>query len=74
MVVPAGTGFVPEAGDVIVVPEARESRLVYAVHVEGGGGDQLIYHNRAEPKPPPTHEARASTHGMAIALNLGSFS
>jgi hypothetical protein len=41
------TGFVPEAGDIIVVPQVRESHLVYVVHVEGGT-DQLKCRNRAD--------------------------
>ena len=41
------TGSVLEVGDVVVVPQVRESHLVYVVHAEGGS-DQLTYQTRNE--------------------------
>ena len=38
---------VPEHGDVIVVPEVRESHLEYVMHINGGG-DQIAYATRAD--------------------------
>jgi hypothetical protein len=46
----------PEVGDVVVVPEARASHLVYVVHAEGGS-DQIAYETRAE----------AAEHAIAYA-------
>lgn len=56
------TSLVPEAGDVIVVPEARQSQLVYVVHL-GGEADQLTYHTRAEAT------ARAVAYARSAGVN-----
>lgn len=57
-----GMSWVPEAGDVIVVPEARQSQLVYVVHA-GGEAEQLIYHTRAEAT------ARAVAYARSAGVN-----
>ncbi len=36
---------VPEHGDVVIVPEVRQSHLVYVMHINGGG-DQLTFQTR----------------------------
>ncbi len=36
---------VPEHGDVVIVPEVRQSHLVYVMHINGGG-DQLAFQTR----------------------------
>lgn len=47
-------------GDVVVIPEVRQSHLVYVMHINGGG-DQIAY---------PTREA-AVANAIAYARRTG---